>query len=329
MNELVSYFGPKHIPPDIQDNRTIHYMTFDSPPYESFAKDILEIPSRALPDNLLYGAGLLLYPGRHPEKFHDLEELSSNGVRTVFFESDTPWNRTVANYLIKAVSSFLTGNLTTFINVHSRAEIKPEMNNSRFSFGILGAGTIGSRFAKLSRKLFPNSSIYYLSRRERQELNSIGAEKRNIYDIMRNSDFVIASLPYIPDTPHLIGYDELIQMKSGAFFVNVSNAGTVKDADVSRVLTERPDLTAVIDTSQNEEDGWVNSAYYPYVIQGQLPGLYITMHTAYKSPTSTRELVYAITRPLLLPDRETISGRLNVNVLNNEGYNDPYILKII
>lgn len=330
MNELISYFGPKHIPEGIRDRYDIAYLqpgdTYSLEEFEGRRVNVLETPSFALPDALLLRiAGLLLYPGRHPQNHHDLDVLSNEGIRTVYFEDDTPWNRAVVDYLLKAVGSFLAGDLHTFANIETRKDIKLRENKSDLNIGVIGTGSIGGRFATNSRRLFPNANISYSNERgEKKGLAELEIFPKSWFRIFEESDVVVASLPHFPETAHRIGKQEFARMKEHSLFVSVSGGGVVNEEHLVSVLQEKPGLTAIIDTAFDESNKWMNTPYYEYIKRGFL-NLLITHHTAYKSSTSTRDLVYAITRTLLYPNMRNLPTSLSVRVpgecYNDDGYN--------
>lgn len=330
MNELISYFGPKHMPKGIRDRYNIAYLqpgdTDSLQEFEGRRAKVLETPSFALPDALLLRiAGLLLYPGRHPQNHHDLDVLSNKGIRTAYFEDDTPWNRAVVNYLLKAVGSFLAGDLQNFANIETRKDIKLRENNADLKIGVIGTGSIGGRFARNSRGLFPNANISYSNERgEKPGLAELDIFPKSWFRIFEESDVVVASLPHFPETSHRIGEDELGRMKKDSLFVSVSGGGVVNEDDLVGVLQENPGLTAIIDTALDETNNWINTPYYEYIRRGS-SNLLITHHSAYKDSESTKRLVYAITRPLLHPNMRNLPTSLSVSVpgecYNDDGYN--------
>ncbi len=330
MNELISYFGPKHIPEDIRDRYNVAYLqpgdTDSLEKFEGRSVSVLETPSVALPDALLLRiAGLLLYPGRHPQNHHDLEVLSNEGIRTAYFENDTPWNRAVVNYLLKAVGSFLARDLHTFANIETRKDIKLRENNSDLSIGMIGTGSIGGRFARNSRGLFPNANISYSNERGvKPGLAELNIFPKSWFRIFEDSDVVVASLPHFPETEHRIGEEELGRMGKDSLFVSVSGGGVVNEGDLVGVLQENPGLTAIIDTALDETNNWINTPYIKYLKRG-FSNLILTYHSAYKDSESTKRLVYAITRPLLHPNMSILPTNLSVRVpgecYNDDGYN--------
>ena len=113
-----------------------------------------------------------------------------------------------------------------------------ELSNA--TFGIVGLGRIGRRYAELVRPLA--GTIFYSARTPKpdaeSELNVIRVE---LPELLERSDVVSLHVPGGDATRHLIGSKELEWMKSGAVLVNTAR-GTLVD---SEALSEALDRGAI------------------------------------------------------------------------------------
>jgi phosphoglycerate dehydrogenase-like enzyme len=95
----------------------------------------------------------------------------------------------------------------------------------------------------------------------------------SLEELFQTSDVVSIHAPLIPETVNLVDGGLLSQMKRGATFINSSRGATVNQADLCRVMRERPDLTAILDVTYPEPPE-ENSPLY-----GQ-PNIILTPHIA-------------------------------------------------
>ena len=109
--------------------------------------------------------------------------------------------------------------------------------------GILGMGNIGGRVARLCKAL----DMRVLGMRRSVTAAQEGPGEADLILppsdlplLLRESDFLVLSLPMTRETAGLIGPAELRQMKEGAFLINVARGGLVdEDALVEAVRTGR------------------------------------------------------------------------------------------
>ena len=109
--------------------------------------------------------------------------------------------------------------------------------------GILGMGSIGGRVARLCKAL--DMRVLGMRRTVTTAQESRGEADlilppSDLPLMLRESDFLVLSLPMTRETAGLIGPAELRQMKDGAFLINVARGGLVdEDALVDAVRSGR------------------------------------------------------------------------------------------
>jgi D-3-phosphoglycerate dehydrogenase len=95
--------------------------------------------------------------------------------------------------------------------------------------------------------------VLYNAPRRKWELEAtLHAEYRDMYDLLRESDFVSVHVPLTPETRHLVGRDELALMRPTAYLVNVSRGGVVDQAALVAALDAGRLAGAALDVLEDE-----------------------------------------------------------------------------
>jgi glyoxylate reductase len=105
------------------------------------------------------------------------------------------------------------------------------------TFGVVGMGRIGRRYAELVAPLA--GEIVYASRGRKPEAErELGAVPVDLPELLRSADVVSLHAPASPATTGLIGRKELKGMKSHAVLVNTSRGLLVDSAALAEALRE-------------------------------------------------------------------------------------------
>lgn len=91
--------------------------------------------------------------------------------------------------------------------------------------GIIGLGHVGSRVAELARGLFAMTVLAFDPYLSAETCAARGAEKVELDDLLRGSDYVSVNCPLTHETRGLIGAREFALMREGAFFVTTARGG--------------------------------------------------------------------------------------------------------
>ena len=127
------------------------------------------------------------------------------------------------------------------------------MDISHKTLGVIGLGRIGKAFA--ARAAGFNMKILYYARRRDEEFESAygpGAEKVNLDDLLKRSDYVAIHLPLTPDTIHFIGERELRLMKPTAILINSARGPIVDENALVKALKENWIWGAGLDVYEEE-----------------------------------------------------------------------------
>lgn len=121
------------------------------------------------------------------------------------------------------------------------------------TFGVVGMGRIGRRYAELIAPLAEN--ILYTSRSPKGDVeDELGAERVHMDELLNRSDVVSLHVPATPETVRLIGPGELQAMRPHAILVNTAR-GSLVDADaLARALEDGVIGAAGLDVYEHEPD---------------------------------------------------------------------------
>ena len=119
------------------------------------------------------------------------------------------------------------------------------------TLGIVGLGRIGQAIARRAQG-FGMRVLYHKRTRDPEAERSVGAEYRSKAELLRESDFVVLSIPLTPETRHLIGAAELALMKPTAFLVNVARGPVVDEAALVEALRTKRIAGAGLDVFEEE-----------------------------------------------------------------------------
>ena len=115
--------------------------------------------------------------------------------------------------------------------------------------GIIGLGEIGKAVARIG-EAFGMEIVYYSTSGQN---NSGGSyERLSLQELLQSSDIVSIHAPYNEKTHHLIGYEEMKQMKKSAYLLNLGRGRIVVESDLARALNENLIAGAALDVLENE-----------------------------------------------------------------------------
>ena len=119
--------------------------------------------------------------------------------------------------------------------------------------GIIGAGRIGTNFGIKAARGF-NMKVLYYSRRASLHLESVGAQRVGLEELLERSDFVSLHLPLTDSTRHLIGARELAKMKPEGILINTTRGPVVDEKALADALSRHVIAGAGLDVYENEPE---------------------------------------------------------------------------
>ena len=136
--------------------------------------------------------------------------------------------------------------------------------------GLIGMGMIGKRLSSLLRQFSFKIIAHdpYLGDEQAREL---GVEPVSLVELFRRSYVVSNHIPDLPATKGVLDGSLFQHLREGATFINTGRGAQVVEADLIRVLSERPDVTALLDVTFPEPPA-ADSALWT------LPNVWISPH---------------------------------------------------
>jgi len=119
--------------------------------------------------------------------------------------------------------------------------------------GVLGAGRIGTRVAEIARRGFEMNVIYHDVREcSYIEKNAQAEFRKSLDDVLKEADFVTVHVPLFDSTHHLIGKEQLANMKPTAYLVNTSRGPVIDEEALVEALKKGVIKGAALDVFENE-----------------------------------------------------------------------------
>lgn len=119
------------------------------------------------------------------------------------------------------------------------------------SFGIVGMGRIGRRYADLVAPM-AGEIVYATRSRKPDAERELGAVPAELEDLLRRADVVSLHVPAAPDTEGLVGRDQLRAMRRHAVLVNTARGSLVDEGALAEALREGEIGAAGLDVYENE-----------------------------------------------------------------------------
>ncbi len=117
--------------------------------------------------------------------------------------------------------------------------------------GLIGAGMIGRMVAEMLLK--HDLEVYVCDPYfPPEEAEKLGLRLCELPELFAQCQTVSNHLPNNAQTVGMLNYALFSRMREGATFLNTGRGAQVVEADLCRILTERPDLTALLDVTQPE-----------------------------------------------------------------------------
>jgi glyoxylate reductase len=121
------------------------------------------------------------------------------------------------------------------------------------TFGVVGLGRIGRRYAELVRPLA--GELLYASRTPRPDAESeLGAHRAGLDDLFASADVVSLHVPATEETRSLVDRERLAAMKPTAILINTSRGALVDPAALAAALREGSIAAAGLDVYVHEPE---------------------------------------------------------------------------
>jgi D-3-phosphoglycerate dehydrogenase / 2-oxoglutarate reductase len=120
------------------------------------------------------------------------------------------------------------------------------------TIGIVGLGHVGRRIAELAGTLFRMQVLAYDPYLDAATVRARGAQKVELDELLRRSDFVSINCPLTPETRNLIGAREYALMQPTAYFITTARGSIHDEAALERALRDKKIAGAGLDVWEKE-----------------------------------------------------------------------------
>ena len=144
--------------------------------------------------------------------------------------------------------------------------------NYRKKVGLIGCGMIGSLVAEML-KVFDLEVLVFDPFLSAEKAERLGVRQASLDEIFSTCSVVSNHLANNKDTKKMLRYEHFSLMLPYATFLNTGRGAQVVEDDLVQILTERSDLTAVLDVTEPEP----SPAGHPFY---SLPNCFMTPHVA-------------------------------------------------
>ena len=171
-------------------------------------------------------------------------------------------NITVCNlggYSSEAVAEFLFGVL--FEHIRELEKAKQQTRQEDYSFdkfmgaelkdkilGVLGAGRIGSRIAEIGLGI--GMKVIYFDKENKPEADKLGAKRKELDEILSQSDFISLNLVLNEETKGIINKDKVNLLKENCIFINLAPPDLI-DQEAMMEKASKGDITFIFDHSDD------------------------------------------------------------------------------
>jgi glyoxylate reductase len=138
------------------------------------------------------------------------------------------------------------------------------------TFGILGAGRIGSAVARRA-KSFGTNIIYVDSNRNLKLEEDTVARKVSLNYLLKNSDILSVHLPLNSQTHHFLNHNRLNQLKRNSILINTTRGEIIDEKALIRLLENSRIMAVGLDVFENEP--YINSELLKFTNVLVLPHL--------------------------------------------------------
>lgn len=104
--------------------------------------------------------------------------------------------------------------------------------------GIIGLGRIGFETAKRCMKGFDMNIIYHDIFQNKKAEAELGAKRKTLDEVMKESDYVVIHTALTPQTRKMIDEEHLRMMKKTAYIINTARGPIIDQVALAKVLSE-------------------------------------------------------------------------------------------
>ena len=169
----------------------------------------------------------------------------------VIFTKTTIYGEMMAEYVFAYLLYFIRNGSKHLEDQKKKTwdPIRPERLRGRV-LGVLGLGSVGKEIAKRGKQFGMRVLGIRRTPGPIEEVDQVfGVE--DLEKMIPMADYLVAAIPFTPETYHLLGEKELALLKEGAILFNIGRGMTIDEEALIRVLKTKK-IRAVLDVFEEE-----------------------------------------------------------------------------
>ncbi|GEN27672.1 bifunctional glyoxylate/hydroxypyruvate reductase B [Halovibrio variabilis] len=177
------------------------------------------------------------------------------------------------------------------------------------TLGMVGFGRIGQAVARRGALGFGMQVLYSNASPKPALEHELGAQRRDLNELLAEADFVCVTVPLTTETEHLIGAKEFAQMKPSGIFINIARGKVVDEAALINALENGVIQAAGLDVF--EQEPLPASSPLP-----KMPNVVALPHIG----SATHETRNAMAQRAVDNIRLALQGERPISLVNEEAY---------
>jgi len=182
----------------------------------------------------------------------DIETAGKLGIKVV--NSPTGSTKSVAELTIGHMFSLARFIPKADITMKKGEWIKKQLKGTELNgktLGLIGSSHIAQHVAKIANCIGMNILVYSPHCTD-EKASKMGATRKDLEDLLKESDFVSLHIPHTKDSHYLLNEKTLGLMKNGSYLINLSRGGVVEEKALRKYLKEGKIAGAAIDVFEQE-----------------------------------------------------------------------------
>ena len=182
----------------------------------------------------------------------DIEAAAKEGIKVV--NSPTGSTKSVAELAVAHMLSLARFIPKADTSMKEGEWIKKQLKGSELNsktLGLIGSGYIAQHVARITNCLGMNVLVYSPHCTD-EKAKKMGATRRDLEDLLKESDFVSLHIPHTKDSHYILNEKTLSLMKPSAYLINCARGGVVDENALYGFLKSGKIAGAAIDVFETE-----------------------------------------------------------------------------
>jgi D-3-phosphoglycerate dehydrogenase len=182
----------------------------------------------------------------------DIETAAKNGIKVV--NSPTGSTKSVAELAVAHMLALVRFIPKADSSLKKGEWIKKQLKGTELhgkTLGLIGSSHIAQHVARIAN-CFGMNVLVYSPHCTDEKAKKMGATRKDLNDLLKQSDFVSLHIPHTQDSHYLLNDKTLGLMKPGAYLINCARGGVVEEEALYKYLKDGRIAGAAVDVFEQE-----------------------------------------------------------------------------